>query len=44
MFTADSEARITHNTTPEDIYAFDDGFRKMLHIIKSLYLIGEGRD
>lgn len=44
MFTADSDARITHNTMPEDIYVFDDSFRKILHKIKSLYLIGEGRD
>ncbi len=44
MLTADSEVRITHNTLPENIYVFDDGFRKILHKIKSLYLIGEGRD
>ena len=44
MFTADSEPRITYNTLPENIYVFDDGFRKILHKIKSLYLIGEGRD
>ena len=28
MFTADSEVRITHNTLPENIYVFDDGFGK----------------
>lgn len=43
MFTADSEPRITYNTLPENIYVFDDGFRKILLKMKSL-LIGEGRD